>query len=99
MSAKDSNELWLRVIKEIRNIANGSGTVEVKSTSGDAVVIGTSEVTIRFYHKGSTACVRFAEFQDGSMWHESNASEKPVLADYLEPGQKKELLSNFGLKI
>lgn len=79
------------------------GTVEVKSASGDAVVIGTSEVTIRFYHKGSTACVRFAEFQDGSIWHESNASEKPVLADYLErsctPWQKKELLSNFGLKI
>lgn len=46
MKAEQSDDLWMRVIKEIRNIANGSGTVEVKSISGDAIVIGTSDVTI-----------------------------------------------------
>lgn len=99
MKAEQSDDLWMRVIKEIRNIANGSGTVEVKSTSGDTIVIGTPDVTIRFYLKNGTACVRFAEFKDGTMWHESNANEKPSLTGYLEDGQKKELLSNFGLKI
>lgn len=46
MRQNESNDLWMRVVKEIRNIANGSGTVEVKSASGDTVVIGTSDVTI-----------------------------------------------------
>ena len=99
MKAEQSDDLWMRVIREIRNIANGSGTIEVKSASGDTIVIGTSDVTIRFYLKGDTAFVRFAEFHDGTMWHESNVPEKPLLADYFEAGQKKELLSNFGLKI
>jgi hypothetical protein len=99
MKQNESDDLWMRVVKEIRNIANGSGTVEVKSASGDTIVIGTSDVTIRFYLKDDTAFVRFAEFQDGAMWHEANANEKPSLIGYLEDGQKKELLSNFGLKI
>lgn len=99
MQNGQSNDLWERVVKEIRGIANGSGTIEVQSTSGDTIVIGTPDVTIRFYQKDGTAFVRFAEFNDGTMWHESHADQKPVLAGYLEQGQKKELFSNSGLKI